>query len=200
MKAITNDIGINHIFSTAYHPQTNGTIERFNATIKSQLCKLQDLNRNNWDQYLSATVYAYNIGQHRTTKYSPYQLLYGKTPILPFDKPQPMVQFAKPSDYYDQFRRYRALIIQQVRSNIQQQQQLNKQRYDLHRSNTQYTIGQLVLAKPAVRNDKMQEIFEGPYRVTDILGPVTYTIQLEHSDHTRQVHANIMKPIFTPQE
>jgi transposase InsO family protein len=46
MQAITNAIGINHIFSTAFHPQTNGTVERLNATIKCQLCKLQDVNRN----------------------------------------------------------------------------------------------------------------------------------------------------------
>ncbi|CAF1187984.1 unnamed protein product [Didymodactylos carnosus] len=47
MQAITNDIEINPIFSTAYHPQTNGIVERFNTTIKPQLCKLQDLNLNN---------------------------------------------------------------------------------------------------------------------------------------------------------
>jgi transposase InsO family protein len=199
IQAITKDIGINHIFSTAFHPQTNGTIERFNATIKSQLCKLQDLNRNEWDQYLLPTIYAYNISQHRTTKHSPYEIVYGRNPALPFDKPQPMVQFIRSNDYYNQFRRYRSLIIQQVRSNIKQQQQQSKQRYDLHRQNIQYEIGQLVLAKPVIRNDKMQEIFEGPYRVINKLGPVTYQIQSEHSDYVRQVHVNIMKPIFEPQ-
>ena len=199
MQAITKDIGINHIFSTAFHPQTNGIVERFNATIKSQLCKLQGLNRNNWDEYLLLTVYAYNIGQHRTTKYSPYQLVYGRDPTLPFAKPQPMVQFVRSNDYYNRFRRCRALVIQQVRKNIEQQQQLNKQRYDQHRQSIQYEVGQLVLAKPAVRYDKMQEIFEGPYRVIHVLGPVTYEIQLEHSDYVRQVHVSILKPIFEHQ-
>ncbi|CAF4931240.1 unnamed protein product, partial [Rotaria sp. Silwood2] len=124
MQAITNDIGINHIFSTPFHPQTNGTIERFHATIKTQLCKLQDLNHNNWDQYLSPTIYAYNIGQHRTTKYAPYQILYGKHPTLPLTQPQPMLQFIRSNDYYNQFRQYRIFIIQQARRSIQQQQQL----------------------------------------------------------------------------
>ncbi|CAF1608040.1 unnamed protein product, partial [Rotaria magnacalcarata] len=178
----------------------NGTIERFNATIKSQLCKLQDLNRNNWDQFLLSTIYAYNIGQHRTTKYSPYQLIYGKEPTLPFSTRQPMLQFKRSNDYYYHFRKYRSYIIDQVRNNIRQQQQLSKQRYDEHRPNIHFNVGQLILAKPAVRNDKMQAIFEGPYRVISILGPVTYEIQLEHSNYVRQVHANIMKPIFEPQD
>jgi transposase InsO family protein len=200
IHVITNDIGINHIFSTAYHPQTNGIVERFNATIKSQLCKLQDSNQNNWDQYLLPTIYAYNVGRHRATKHSPYQLLYGRDPVLPFDKPQPMIQFGRSDDYYNQFRKYRSIIIQQVQKNIQQQQQLSKQRYDQHRQNIHYELGQLVLARPVVRNDKMQEIFEGPYRVISVLGPVTYEIQLEHSNYVRRVHVNIMKPIFEPQD
>jgi hypothetical protein len=89
-------------------------IERFNATLKSQLCKLQDLDRNNWDRYLLPTIYAYSVGQHRTTKYSPYEIVYGKDPALSFDKPQSIIRFLKPNEYYNRFRR--------------QQQQLNKQR------------------------------------------------------------------------
>ncbi|CAF4512483.1 unnamed protein product, partial [Rotaria socialis] len=59
---------------------------------------------------------------------------------------------------------------------------------------------QLILAKPAVWYDKMQAIFEGPYRVISVCGPVTCEIQLEHSLYVRQVHENIMKPIFEPQD
>ena len=79
------------------------------------------------------------------------------------------------------------------------QQQLNKQRYDQHRQSIQYEVGQLVLAKPAVRYDKMQEVFEGPYRAIHVLGPVTYEIQLEHSDYVRQVQVSILKPTFEHQ-
>ncbi|CAF0936941.1 unnamed protein product [Didymodactylos carnosus] len=112
---------------------------------------------------------------------------------------QSMVQFARSNDYYKQFRGYRSFLIHQTQKHIRQQQQSTKQRYDQHRQNIQYQIGQLVLAKPAVRNAKMQAIFEGPYRVINVLGPVTYQIQLEHSDYVRQVHVNVMKPIFEPQ-
>ncbi|CAF2749353.1 unnamed protein product [Rotaria sp. Silwood2] len=200
MQAVTKDIGINHILSTPFRPQTNGTIERFNATIKTQLCKLQDLNRNNWDQYLSPTFYAYNIGQRRTTKYSPYQLLYGKYSTLPLAQSQYMLQFIRSNDYYNQLRQYRSFIIQQAHRNIQEQQQLSKKGYDKHRQHIHYEIGQLVLSKPAVRNNKLQSVFEGAYHVTNVLGSATYEIQLEHSNYIRQVHVNIMKPIFTPQD
>ncbi|CAF1653397.1 unnamed protein product, partial [Didymodactylos carnosus] len=85
--------------------------------------------------------------QHRTTKYSPYQLLYGKDPVLPFDIPQSMVQFARSNDYYNQFRGYRFFLIQQTQERIRQQQQSTKQRYDQHRQNIQYQYIQIQRVK-----------------------------------------------------
>ncbi len=73
---------------------------------------------------------------------------------------------------------------------------MSKQRYDLHRPNIQYEIGQLVLAKSVIRNNKMKTIFEGPYSVVNKLGPVTYEIRLEHLDYIRRVHNIIINIIW----
>ena len=36
-EAVCTMIGIKHVFTTAYHPQTNGQVERFNKTIAARL-------------------------------------------------------------------------------------------------------------------------------------------------------------------
>ncbi|CAF4449428.1 unnamed protein product, partial [Didymodactylos carnosus] len=48
LQALGHKIGIHHIFSSTYHPQSNGMIERFNATFIPQIAKLQDSEYNNW--------------------------------------------------------------------------------------------------------------------------------------------------------
>ena len=71
MENIKHLVGYTHIYSTLYHPRTNGIVERFNSTFVPQLSKLQDSEHNNWNEYLQAVVFAYTTGVHKTTKYSP---------------------------------------------------------------------------------------------------------------------------------
>ena len=72
MEAMAKLIGYNHIFSSVYHPQTNGMVERFKATFIPQIAKLQDRENNNWDEFLLPAVFTYT-GIHVTTVYSPFQ-------------------------------------------------------------------------------------------------------------------------------
>ncbi|CAF4238254.1 unnamed protein product, partial [Adineta steineri] len=78
MEAMSKLVGYDHTYSTTYHPQSNGMIERFNATFIPQIAKLQDRENNNWDEFLAPVVFAYNTGCHSTTQYSPFQLLFGR--------------------------------------------------------------------------------------------------------------------------
>ncbi|CAF1293542.1 unnamed protein product [Didymodactylos carnosus] len=105
LKNVAAMIGFDHIKSTPYHPQTNGQVERFNATVHPQLTKLYDENLNNWDEYLPAVLYAYNTGQHATTGYSPFQLMFGREPTLPLAQKQPTFTLTKPNDYWPRMMR-----------------------------------------------------------------------------------------------
>src|SRR6185437_2649413 len=66
---------IKHKFSSLYHPQTNGMVERFNRTLCESLAKVK--GDDDWDLYIPAVLLAYRTKRHATTGYTPFQLYMG---------------------------------------------------------------------------------------------------------------------------
>ena len=48
MNNLFEHLGVTHLYSTVYHPQTNGQIERFNATMDGKIAALCNERRTNW--------------------------------------------------------------------------------------------------------------------------------------------------------
>ena len=59
MKEICSMLGIIKLNTTAYHPQFDGMVERFNQTLKSTLHKHASRFGNQWDTNLSSILLAY---------------------------------------------------------------------------------------------------------------------------------------------
>ena len=74
---------IRGILTTPYHPESNGTVERVNATLERILRKLEVDKPSDWNNHLQSVVFSYNISYHSSTKHTPFQLLYGRQPALP---------------------------------------------------------------------------------------------------------------------
>src|SRR6266542_474905 len=75
---------IRHNLSTPYHPKTNGLVKRFNKTLCEFLAKLNE-ERENWNEYILSTLFAYRMKINKSTQFIPFYLTYGRKAILPFD-------------------------------------------------------------------------------------------------------------------
>ncbi|KAL5489058.1 hypothetical protein EMCRGX_G018106 [Ephydatia muelleri] len=73
------------LLSTAYHPQTNNLDERFNQAIQLMLVKFCSDRHSTRDTYLDACTFAYNTSRQESTKYSPFELMFGRKPVLPVE-------------------------------------------------------------------------------------------------------------------
>lgn len=77
MTDLCKMVGITKLNTTAYHPQCNGTVERFNRTLKTILRKHAARYGCQWDKFLPGVLWAYRNTPHSSTGEKPSFLLYG---------------------------------------------------------------------------------------------------------------------------
>ena len=68
-------LGTEHRVSLAYHPQTNGLVEKVNSTVRSCLIKLCNMEQSNWDEYLDSVLFAIRTSRHKSTGYTPFEIV-----------------------------------------------------------------------------------------------------------------------------
>jgi transposase InsO family protein len=84
-KAFYQTLGIRKLFGAAYHPQTQGLVERFNGTLIGMLRMHVDEAQTDWDVYLPRVLFAYRTAYHEALGESPFFSLYGRDPVLPLN-------------------------------------------------------------------------------------------------------------------
>lgn len=198
MESLLKSLGIIHLYCTPYHPQTNGQIERFNSTMDSKIAALSNQSRSDWDTQLPFVTFNYNTTVHSTTQIIPFELMYGRNPVLPCDPQNPLVSLPDIHNYSNDIRRYISSLGDTARSNTLLSQRASKTRYDAHRPNPIFNLNDLVLIRNIHRRYKFDIRFEGPYRIQQRLNPKTYLVQHVHSNHiTRQVTVDCLVPLLT---
>ena len=78
-------LGADKTRTTAFHPQSDGMIERFNRTLEDLLAKTVSDNQKDWDECLPFVMMAYRSSTHESTGFSPTELMTGREVILPID-------------------------------------------------------------------------------------------------------------------
>ena len=84
-RSVSKYLQIVNIYSTAYHPQSQGQVEIFNKTMKTALRKLVTDSQDNWPQLLPSILLAYRAFPNITTKFAPLTLLTGRIPNMPYN-------------------------------------------------------------------------------------------------------------------
>ncbi|GJY75534.1 reverse transcriptase domain-containing protein [Tanacetum coccineum] len=85
MEKTMKRYGVNHRFSTSYHPQTSGQVENTNRALKRILKKTVKDNLAIWSRKLDDALWAFRTAYKTPTGTTPYKLIYGKNCHLPFE-------------------------------------------------------------------------------------------------------------------
>jgi hypothetical protein len=78
------------LFSTTYHPQTDGKTERVNQVLEDMLRMHVMHQPKKWENYLPLVEFSYNNGYQESLKMSPFEALYGRKCNIPINWNNPV--------------------------------------------------------------------------------------------------------------
>ncbi len=162
---------VKHLRTTAYHPRTNGLVERLNGILGSMIRKFVENGGQEWDVYLNQALFACRVRVHRSIGVSPFYLTYGISPTLPGDYISPFITNEKIS--IEELEKWRegelqklSLERQKAKEREENIRKENKKNFDRKLKNTSFQINDLVLLKNEART-KFDPFFKGPFTVAE---------------------------------
>ena len=203
IKAICKLLGMDKTRTSAYHPQGNGQVERFNRTLEAMLAKNVKDNQRDWDQWLQKVLFAYRTSLHETTGFTPFHLVFGRTPNLPVDIMLGRIEGEVIQGYPLYVQGLHSKLksaFEQTRKKITTSHERRKELYDKGSQGVEFKVGDRVwLYTPAIKagkTRKLSSLWRGPYTILDRTSSVNYRIQLIGSSTSLNVHRNRLKPCF----
>lgn len=198
MKSVSKLFKLKHIQTTAYHPQSNGSLERSHQTLIQYLRHFINENQTDWDNWLPMATFAFNTTIHSSTKYTPYELVFGYLPRLPTSITQPPEFHYTYDDYIQDLKMKLNKSYEIAKQNIHESKETNKRYYDKNASHEDYQIGDLVYllnetSKPST-SKKLNPLYTGPYEIIEINSPVNLTLKIKRRNF--KVHKNRIKRAF----
>jgi hypothetical protein len=192
-KRICKLFKIEKICTTAYHPESNGALERTHKTLVNYLRCFCDKRVNNWDEWLPFASFTYNTTPHSVTKYTPYEVLFGRTANIPEKlqrQPQPLYNLDD--------------IVLEIKNRMQNCQHIARERLikfkemqkeKVKSNGCDFKENDLVLLRIENRQ-KLDPLWKGPYEIKKIKGSNAIIQEIGKRKH-QEIHINRLKPYFS---
>ena len=190
---------IHSIWTSPYHLQTDGLVERFNQTLKSMLCKAVTKEGKNWDKLIPYLLFAYREVPQASTGFSPFELLYCRNVRGPLDILRETWEASHKSEesvvsYVLATQEKLRDMAEIVQKNLTKAQKKQKLWYDQNARMREFAAGDPVLVLLPTSTSKLRGQWQGPYQVVKRVGKVSYLVDMHDKRKRRRVfHVNMLK-------
>ena len=206
LKAVCETFHIRKCNIVPYSPQANGKVERANRRILDVLRFIAN-SASMWDECIPQVACSLNSAIHSSINESPHFILFGKDKRLPYEF---LSSTPRPLYCLDDYVKRRVTDFQRIHTSVRdhlaitQADMLRKQ----HQRATPHDInvGDIVFARVQDRSSKLDPLFHGPHRVTELLtghkvkifNLRSGTIATNHKDHLKRVDRGFEEQFIPP--
>ena len=181
-------------------PQADGMVERVNRTILDIAAFICKEDNAKWNEHVGEIEYAANTRTSSTTKYTPYELVYGRQPPGPTYSDPTDPDISRSTGEQLRILRRRIEVLQQLaHENQMLAAKQQKSFHDAKAEQHKFEVGDKVwLYKPSQAErgvtSKLAFKWSGPYTVSKEIGPVTFILkdkdgkELPGTAHARFMH------------
>ena len=174
-RAVCELLGTRKVNTTAYHPQTDGFVERFNRTLTNMLAKTVEKGGRDWDVRLPYVLFAYRSSPQESSRESPFFLLYGRDPRFPTEvalsPPLPRTDVDL-VEYKSELQERLSEAWELARQNILKVQKWQKTSHDQRARSPAFRVGERVFVhRPSLKAGAAYKFalpFCGPFRIVEL--------------------------------
>ncbi|KAK3534251.1 hypothetical protein QTP86_008286 [Hemibagrus guttatus] len=195
--------------TTPFRPQSDGQVERFNATLQKILATTSERCPWDWDLMVPYAVMAYQVTKHSSTGFTPNMMLFGREITEPIDlvagMPPNHTLTKKFPQYVVQMKERLELAHRVARDALGQSVERAKKHYDKRAARTHYKVGDAVwyLVKGTKRvKSKIRKFlpnYDGPYFILGHPDDLVYRIQRSPRAKVKVFHHDKLKPYHSRQ-
>ena len=204
-QALTKLLGIKQHFTTAYHPASNGIVEKINGDLKHMLAKVTAENPADWDTLLPTVLFAYREIPHSSTGFSPFELVYGANPRGPLTIYHQVltnsIEIPTPKTPYEMVTETRDKIMKScviAKAALERKGQIYRQYANKGARTIELEPDQDILLLLPDKRNLLLTSWQGPFKVVRRISDVDYEISI--NGHLKIFHVNMLKPYYTRKE
>ena len=198
-QQVMYELGIKQYKSSAYHPESQGALERFHQTLKNMIRSYCFDTEKDWDEGIHLLLFAVRESVQESLGFSPFELVFGHTVRGPLKLLKE--KFLSDDDsslnllqYVSDFKNRLSKACEAARSNLKSAQTKMKSHYDENALDRNFEPGDKVLALLPIPGKPLQARYYGPYTVHKKLSDVNYIVNTPGRRKQKQLcHINMLK-------
>ena len=200
MREVTRLISLKQLTTSPYHPMCNGLVEKYNGTLKLVLKRLCEERPKDWDRYLPAVLFSYREVPQESTRFSPFELLYGRNVRGPMDILRNLWTKEQDKEHEAVTNVYHYVLDLQnrieetcklARMELMKANQRYKKYYNQRTRHRQLKPGDTVLILLPTDQNKLLLQWKGPFKVLNRIAKYDYSIDV--NGKSRTFHINMLK-------